>query len=104
ADGRVAVSWYGSDATGEPSEAPEGTEWRLFVAERVDGAWSVATSEPVKVGPMCGKGAACPSDRELLDYAGIAYGPDGRLHATFATSREVNGAKAGLVHYAVALR
>ena len=104
-DGEVAVSWYGSDATGDPGEAPEETEWRLYVAVRVDNAWTTtSTAEPVKVGPMCGKGAACASDRELLDYAGLAYGADGRLHTTFATSREVAGAKAGLVNYAPLLR
>ncbi|HET6406224.1 MAG TPA: sialidase family protein [Candidatus Thermoplasmatota archaeon] len=99
--GEVAVSWYGSDAAGDPSEAPEDTQWRLYVAVRRDGAWSIATTpDPVKVGPMCAKGASCAGERELLDYAGIAYGPDGTLHTSFATSREVAGVKAGLVHYA----
>ncbi|HUR70274.1 MAG TPA: sialidase family protein [Candidatus Thermoplasmatota archaeon] len=99
--GGVAVSWYGSDATGDPSEADDSTEWWLYVAQLRDGAWSTtrASGAPVKTGPMCAKGGACAAERELLDYSGIGYGPDGRLHAAFATSRDLNGVKAGLVNY-----
>jgi hypothetical protein len=69
------------------------------------GGWSVApVGEPVKVGAMCPRGAACPADRELLDYPSLAYGPDGALHVAFATSRELEGGlKAGLVSYVGAL-
>lgn len=104
-EGEVAVSWYGSDATGEAVEAPEETEWSLYVSLLLENGWTTTrTAEPVKVGPMCAKGSACPSDRELLDYSGIAYAPDGTLHTTFATSREVAGVKAGLVNHAPLLR
>ncbi|MEO7397884.1 MAG: sialidase family protein [Ilumatobacteraceae bacterium] len=98
--GEVAVSWYGSEVTGDPSEAADDAQWRLHVAVRRDGVWRNTTTEPVKIGPMCGKGASCAGNRELLDYAGLAFAPDGALHTTFATSREVNGVNAGLVNYA----
>lgn len=99
-DDSVAIAWYGSNATGDPVEAPEGTPWSLYVARSGAEGWSVApVGEPVKVGAMCPRGAACPADRELLDYPSVAFGPDGRLHASFASSRDINGAKAGLVSY-----
>jgi hypothetical protein len=103
-DGQVAVAWYGGNATGEPEEAGEDARWYAFVAERQGRGqpFRIGTvgEEPVKQGPMCPKGAACAANRELLDYVSLAYGPDGRLHMAFARSREVDGAKAGLVHYA----
>lgn len=100
----VAVAWYGSDATGDPMKAANETEWWPYVAESLDSGatWSIAraSSEPVKLGPMCPRGAACASDRELLDYPSLDYDADGRLHVAFASSRDVAGAKAGLVQYA----
>lgn len=107
-DGEVAVGWYGSDATGEPGDAPDGTQWRAYVAHRPENATEFAVAPvqeaPVKTGPMCAKGAACGSDRELLDYFSLDFGPDGRLHVAYAVSRELpGGAKAGLVTYARAV-
>lgn len=103
-DGTVAVGWYGGDATGDPLEAAEDAAWYAYVAESSDGGRTFrvgyASDEPVKVGPMCPRGAACTADRELLDYVSLAYDAEGRLHYSFARSREVAGAKAGLVHYA----
>lgn len=103
--GEVAVSWYGGDVTGDPLEAPDDTPWQLYVARVQEElvAMGPASAEPVKLGPMCAKGGACPAERELLDYSGIAYGPDGALHLSYAVSREVNGVKAGLVTYAASL-
>jgi hypothetical protein len=102
--GQVAVGWYGSDASGDPEKAGNDTAWFSYVAERSGPGqpWRVGkvSDEPVKTGPMCPKGAACRANRELLDYVSLAYDGDGRLHHAFATSREVGGAKAGLVHYA----
>lgn len=103
-DGTVAVGWYGGDATGEPLEAPEDAAWYPYVAESRDGgrSWAVVrvSEGPVKSGAFCPYGAACGSDRELLDYVSLEYDASGRLHYAFAKSREVAGAKAGLVHYA----
>jgi hypothetical protein len=107
-DGQVAIAWYGGNATGKPEEAPEDAEWFAYVAERKApgepfslGVASGAT--PVKIGPLCPKGAACTGNRELLDYPSLVYDADGALHVAFATSREVAGVKAGLVTYAASL-
>lgn len=103
-DGEVAVAWYGGNSTGKPEEAPEEAEWSAYVAHRAgaDAPWSlgVASVGPVKTGPMCPKGAACTGNREILDYPSLVFDAEGDLHVSFAGSREVNGAKAGLVHYA----
>lgn len=103
-EGDVAVGYYWSPATGDPVEAPDETAWNAVVARRAgpDAAWTRAnaSADPVKTGPLCPRGAACPSDRELLDYFSLDYDAAGRLHVAFATSREVGGAKAGLVTYA----
>lgn len=123
-DGEVAVAWYGSgrvcdpsessavacggNATGKPEEAPEDSEWFAYVAHRAGpgAAWSLGLANgdaPVKTGPLCPKGAACRGDRELLDYPSLVFDGAGNLHVAFATSREVDGVKAGLVTYARAL-
>ena len=104
-DGQVAVAWYGGNATGEATGAPEDAEWFAYVAERKGPgeAFSLGLANgatPVKIGPMCPKGAACRGDRELLDYPSLVYDSRGGLHVAFATSREVGGVKAGLVTYA----
>jgi hypothetical protein len=99
----VAVGWYAANATGDP-KTTNGT-WYADVARSVDGAatWTVANASgtPVKVGALCPQGAACTKDRELLDYVGLAYAPDGKLVFAFCRSRDVGGAKAGLVDVAV---
>lgn len=103
-DGDVAVGWYGSDATGVAVEAPDDTEWFAYVAHKPEGADAFTLlpvqAEPVKVGPMCAKGASCPGDRELLDYFSLAFDAAGALHVAFATSQEQGGSKVGLVSYA----
>jgi hypothetical protein len=104
-DGQAAVGWYGGDAQGDPLEAPEDHPWFAYAAETRDGGatWSLArvSEEPVKLGPLCPRGAACgANNRELLDYVSLAYDPEGRLHYGFARSQELDGAKAGFVHYA----
>ena len=101
-EGEVAIAYYWADATGEPTEMPDETAWYPVVATGRAGSWTLAnaTDEPVKLGPMCARGAACPADRELLDYPSLAYAPDGTLHVSFAKSRELNGVEAGLVSYA----
>ncbi|MFA5860894.1 MAG: sialidase family protein, partial [Candidatus Thermoplasmatota archaeon] len=106
-DGELAVAWYGGDSTGEPMKADAKAAWYPYVAHRPAAGqpFSLTTMSvsPIKTGPLCPKGAACGSDREILDYLSIAFDADGDLHAAFARSRDVNGAKAGLVMYAGAV-
>lgn len=107
-DGQVAIAWYGGNSTGKPEDAAETAEWFAYVAERkVPGEpWTLGVASgptPVKTGPMCPKGAACTGNREILDYPSVVYDANGGLHVAFATSREVDGVKAGLVTYAASL-
>lgn len=103
----VAISYYGADAWGEPTELPEDVAWFPIVARRAAAgeAWTRAnvTTDPVKTGPMCPRGAACPGERELLDYFGLEFDASGSLHVSFARSRELDGAESGLVSYARSL-
>ncbi len=98
--GEVAVGWYGGDATGDPVKAPEDATWHAYVWHSGANATTIASEEPVKTGPICPRGASCTSDRELLDYVGLAFAPDGALHYAFTTSREADGATSGLVRHA----
>jgi hypothetical protein len=123
-NGEVAIGWYGGNATGDPTKADANATWFPYLAHRPalgqPFALTTMSAQPVKVGPLCPKGAACGSDREILDYLSLAFepstsctssgspadacGPDGRaLDAAFARSRDVNGAKAGQVEFARAL-
>lgn len=89
-NGTVAMGWYGGDATGDPVEAD--APWYAYVAESRDGGETFAvhkvSDEPVKVGPLCPRGAACGSDRELLDYVSMVYDAAGNLHYAFARSED----------------
>ena len=108
-DGDVAVGYYAAEATGEAEEVADDVAWHAVIARRVGDdageAWARANAspEPVKVGPLCPKGAACTADRELLDYFSLDFDTEGKLHVAYAKSREVGGAKAGLVAYASSL-
>lgn len=98
-NGTVTVGWYGSSATGDPLEVSGSTEWYALSAQW-DGIGTAPTAahmpiayvsdEPVKTGPMCPRGAACTSDRELLDYVSMEYAPDGNVHYAFARSQGGN--------------
>lgn len=105
-EGQVAIGWYGGNATGDPTEAGEDAQWYAYVAERhgADASFGVdrVSDEPVKVGPMCPRGASCSEDRELLDYVSLAYTPDGQLHYSFARSETASSDQAipALVHHA----
>lgn len=89
-DGEVAVGWYGGNAKGEPTDAPGDAPWFAYVAERshATGNWTVTrvSPDPVKVGPLCPRGASCDGDRELLDYVSLRYTPSGELVVAYARS------------------
>ncbi len=89
-DGTVAVGWYGGDYRGDPADAPADAEWFAFLARQAshDDAWRITQlqDEPVKTGGFCPRGAACPSDRDLLDYLSLAYDQAGRLHGSYGVA------------------
>lgn len=104
-NGTLALGWYGSwNATGDPQEADDSTEWNALLAVSNDGgatfSFGRASATPVKVGPWCTSGAACPSDRELLDYVSLVYDADGRLHYAFARSETQGSSVTAHVQYA----
>ncbi|HJQ93235.1 MAG TPA: sialidase family protein, partial [Candidatus Thermoplasmatota archaeon] len=95
--GRLTVGWYGTAATGEPTEVRGDAGWYALAAEwnatDRNGQPNATTMpiayvslQPVKSGPLCPRGAACEGDRELLDYVSMVYAPDGRVHYAFARS------------------
>jgi hypothetical protein len=105
-EGDVAVAWYGGNATGDPREASDDAKWYAYAARRPgpDANWTVAKADPrpVKEGPLCPIGSSCGDNRELLDYANVAYGED-RLHVLFARSETVTDEPQGaLIHHTAA--
>ena len=92
-NGTAAVGWYGGDATGDMTAAKGGSQWYAYVATAPDGIFrpgnttvSQVSAEPVKTGAICPKGAACNSDRELLDYVSLVLDGQGLLHYTYTKS------------------
>lgn len=92
----IAIGWYGSEVAGDPADDFDGA-WNVYVA-RIRGyatptqqiVYDRLTTEPNHVGGFCMGGVSCgtaagPSqaDRDLLDYFGVAYGPDGTLHVAY---------------------
>jgi hypothetical protein len=96
-NGTAAVGWYGGDAAGDMMKAPKGATWFAYVATARGGLFdagnttvSTVSSEPVKIGPICPKGAACNGDRELLDYVSLVFDAKGLLHYTYTRSESGN--------------
>jgi hypothetical protein len=86
--GRAVVAFYGSPDEVEPLKAPESTRWDAWalVVDATTASPPVRVSaSPVKVGVFCPQGAACPHDRELLDYPSVTW-RDGWVHVAFAVS------------------
>lgn len=91
---QIAVAWYGSETAGNPSQGGFNGAWNVFVARlTTDSFWSAdptmqhdrITAEPNHVGGFCMSGVTCGGgqDRDLLDYFGIDFGPDGALHVAY---------------------
>ncbi|MEA3165503.1 MAG: hypothetical protein QOJ26_360 [Thermoplasmata archaeon] len=101
-NGSTAVGWYGGDATGDVTVAPSDSAWYPYVAKARGGLFtegnvtvSLVSTEPVKTGPLCPKGAACSGNRELLDYVSLVFDDGGFLHYAYATSRVDEGPLGG---------
>ncbi|HEV8360533.1 MAG TPA: sialidase family protein, partial [Candidatus Thermoplasmatota archaeon] len=86
--GRVALAWYHADVQDDP-EALEG-DWTVAYAESRDAdaalpVWDRgAPSEVVHRDDLCVTGAACLGDRDLLDFLGVAFAPDGAAWVAWA--------------------
>jgi hypothetical protein len=98
-DSEIAVVWYGSDTAGDPSSQsyPPSATWTAYVA-RVTGFWTATPTVNVTAidpgmyhGWFCMGGVSCTSGRDLSDYNGITYGPDGKLYVTWGHETGANG-------------
>lgn len=89
----IAVSWYGSESPGDPSNGNFNGAWNVFVARLSAAdfwandpptlAYDRLTTEPNHVGGFCMNGVTCTGDRDLLDYFGVDHAPDGTVHIAY---------------------
>jgi hypothetical protein len=93
APGHVDVAWYSAapSYTGDPNNAPAGTQWNVAFAQSLDATSSTATfSAPqtaatsIKTGAICTQGTGCSADRELGDFMSIAHDSAGNALIAFA--------------------
>lgn len=92
ADGRIAVSFYGTtdNQAGwdlNPGNAPDSIRWHGYVAVVTDAASAAptiapaqVTSDPLQYGCLSKLGGCLGN---IADYADIDVGPDGRVYAVF---------------------
>ncbi|HUR68999.1 MAG TPA: hypothetical protein VM370_07105, partial [Candidatus Thermoplasmatota archaeon] len=93
ANGRIAISFYGSttDALGwdhNPGTAPATTRWEGYVAVVTDAASAAPTLAPVKVTAGDPLQIGCISKlggclNNIADYMDVDVGPDGRVYAVY---------------------
>jgi hypothetical protein len=86
-DGRVAVTYYGTAATGPSPETVDG-QWRVYSAYSADGGATftetVATPDPLHAGAVCTSGTGCAGGtRDLIDFFETDVLPDGCLAITY---------------------
>ena len=87
----VAIAWYGSETSGDPSVEGYGGAFNVYVA-RVKDFWGQPevsyyrlTDEPNHVGDICMGGIGCSetADRDLLDYFGVDFDIWGGIHVAY---------------------
>jgi hypothetical protein len=93
-DGRIAVAYLGTTTAVEtPDDAPGSTRWHLYVGMSLDANTEAPTfvtvrvtpaDDPVQIGSICVALPCSGSDRNLLDFMGMAVAPDGRPWAAYA--------------------
>jgi hypothetical protein len=92
-DGRIAVSYYGTNATGpSPQNVPADAKWNVFSSFSTDGGQTFSeyqTSGVMNVGTICTSGTGCASGaRNLLDFFETAYDAKGCLVTSFADNSD----------------
>lgn len=94
--GRVAVAWYGNDATALASEATG--DWNVHLAQSFDANATVpafvehkVTPEPMRNGAICTVGIACTGDRELADFFQVRLDDAGAAHVVYADTEHGTG-------------
>jgi chitodextrinase len=89
-EGQVAVAWYGSTSSGNPSQASFSGEWNTYLAI-VDGFWTdepsvrtqLVSSAPNHQGFICMGGISCTGGRGLLDYFMVDHDRWGGIHVAY---------------------
>ena len=88
-DGRIAVSYYGTEAGGNsPQTVPADAAWRVYSSYSTDGGRSFreyATTAVMQRGSICTSGTSCSTGgRNLLDFFETAMDGSGCLVTAFA--------------------
>ena len=86
--GRIAVSYYGTSATGSsPQRVAKDATWQVYSAFSVDGGRTFSeqrTTGDMNIGQICTSGTGCSSGgRNLLDFFETAADRNGCLVTTF---------------------
>ncbi|HUZ27785.1 MAG TPA: hypothetical protein VMU90_01000 [Solirubrobacteraceae bacterium] len=93
APGKVDIAWYsaGPSYTGDPNNAPAGTQWNVAFAQSLNATSSPATftapetaATNIKTGAICTQGTGCSANRELGDFMSIAHDSAGNALVAFA--------------------
>lgn len=84
-DGKVVVTWYGTNKVGDPNAMDANTEWYVYAAQSLNAhdktpvfSQSQASPGSIHKGAVCLGGLSCSADRDLLDFFTIDVAPDGR--------------------------
>lgn len=88
-DGRIAMGFLASNATGSSTNVPQDTRWQMFhvfteTADQDQPLWYAvqATEDPVQVGPIL-QGGGTDNTRNLLDFIDSAVDPEGNFYVAF---------------------
>jgi hypothetical protein len=96
APGQVAVSWYGTSASGDPNGVPGSASWDVYATEVTDIAGTPAITNGVvqhgfHKGPICTHGTGCTGNsRNLLDFFDMQLDGQGRLGIVYTRDQSTN--------------
>lgn len=92
--GRIAFAYLGTNGTDAgPDKAPDTADWNVYMGLSLDAdaasptivtVRANPTSDPVQRGSICMTLPCRHDDRNLLDFIGMAMGPDGRAWVSYA--------------------
>jgi hypothetical protein len=88
-NGRIAISYYGTTATGvSPQKIAKAATWSVYSSYSTDGGRSFTEYRTVRAmhhGPICTAGLDCaPGSRNLLDFFETSADPNGCLVTAYA--------------------
>ncbi len=98
ADDHLAIAWYGSTSSGNPSQSSFSGTWNVYVAQ-VRGFWNATPNVTVTqvtttgnhAGWFCMDGTSCGvsngqnDPRDMLDYQGVAFDAAGNVHVSYGS-------------------